>query len=210
MTETQRKKYKGYTQEERLKKFSRYYTCDPETIERLNITHAEHLMLHKGSWGDTLKGFFRPRNPKKYVGNTQNIIYRSSFELQLMRQFDDDPDVISWASEELAIPYYNKVKKRPARYFPDFVVKKKINNGEKILCIEVKPFNQTIAPKPSKGNRSKRRFINESLTFQMNTDKWEAAKEFCERQGWEFIIMTENEIFGKDYHGQPYKYNKKK
>jgi len=27
--------------------------------------------------------------------------------------------------------------------------------------------------------------------------KWKAAKEYCEKKGWEFIVITELDIFSK-------------
>ena len=54
-------------------------------------------------------GRFTPRNPSKYVGDSTNIIYRSSWECRLMDWFDRNPDIVSWASEELIIPYKSPV-----------------------------------------------------------------------------------------------------
>jgi len=51
------------------------------------------------------KGTFKPKNPSKYNGDANNIIYRSLWELRVMKYLDDHPKVIWWASEELIIPY---------------------------------------------------------------------------------------------------------
>jgi hypothetical protein len=69
------------------------------------------------------KGTFLPKNPSKYNGNSKNIIYRSNWELRVMKYFDDHPNVIWWASEELPIPYVSPVDNKTHRYFPDFIVK---------------------------------------------------------------------------------------
>jgi hypothetical protein len=49
----------------------------------------------------TYKGFFKPKNPKKYRGDPTNIIYRSGWELKLMLYLDDHKEVVSWGSEEV-------------------------------------------------------------------------------------------------------------
>ena len=69
------------------------------------------------------KGRFRPKNPQKYKGDANNIIYRSTWEIKVMNYLDDNPNVIWWGSEELPIPYYSPVDKKMHRYFPDFIAK---------------------------------------------------------------------------------------
>jgi len=76
------------------------------------------------------KGRFKPRNPNKYKGNPDNIIYRSLWELKLMRYLDHHTDVLEWASEEFYIPYVSPIDKRVHRYFPDFWIKKKNPEGQ--------------------------------------------------------------------------------
>ena len=66
------------------------------------------------------KGIYKPTNPKKYIGDASQIVYRSLWERKFMRYCDTTEKVIKWASEEIAIRYYNPAKKRMARYFPDF------------------------------------------------------------------------------------------
>lgn len=139
------------------------------------------------------KGKFLPLNPDKYVGNYQNIIYRSSWELKAMKYFDMNPSIISWASEELFIPYFSPVDNKQHRYFPDFLIKVKKKNGDmETYLIEVKPENQTI--QPQKKNRKSKRYLNESITFAVNQAKWKAADIFCQKNGWKFIILTEREL----------------
>jgi hypothetical protein len=77
------------------------------------------------------KGFFKPKNPDKYMGNPTNIIYRSSWELKLMIRLDEDPSIISWGSEEVVIPYRSPIDNRIHRYFVDFIVNKINRNGKK-------------------------------------------------------------------------------
>ena len=84
------------------------------------------------------KGFFKPKNRKKYLGNSSNIIYRSRWELRLMSWLDDNPNIVEWASEEFFIRYLSPVDNKYHRYFPDFWVKKKNREGKvDIVVVEV-------------------------------------------------------------------------
>jgi len=139
------------------------------------------------------QGSFRPRNPEKYQGNPSNIVYRSLWELKLMRYLDDHDEVISWGSEEIAIPYRSPVDGKIHRYFPDFVVKKKNRDGTtSTLMIEVKPRAQTMEPKVQK--RATKKYINEVMTWGVNQAKWKAAESYCQDRMWKFQLMTEKEL----------------
>jgi hypothetical protein len=138
------------------------------------------------------KGTFKPKNPTKYNGNANNIIYRSLWELRVMKYLDDHPEVIWWASEELIIPYYNPIDNKKHRYFPDFVAKMKRKDGTVMTyVIEVKPEIQTKKPEQK---RKTKRYIQESMTYIVNQSKWKAATEFCKDNGWEFKIITEKHL----------------
>jgi hypothetical protein len=138
------------------------------------------------------KGTFKPKNPTKYNGNANNIIYRSLWELRVMKYLDDHPEVIWWASEELIIPYYNPIDNKKHRYFPDFVAKMKRKDGTVMTyVIEVKPEIQTKKPEQK---RQTKKYIQESMTYIINQSKWKAATEFCKDNGWEFKIITEKHL----------------
>jgi hypothetical protein len=138
-------------------------------------------------------GRFIPKNPKKYIGDSNNIIYRSSWECKVMSWLDRTDSILSWASEELIIPYVSPVDNRVHRYFPDFLVKVKTKDGKnKTMLIEVKPKKQTVEPVIRK--RVTKQFINEVTTYAVNQAKWKAATEFCLDRGWEFMLMTEDHI----------------
>jgi len=138
-------------------------------------------------------GRFKPKKPKKYIGDPTNIIYRSLWEFKLMRYLDSHPNVIEWGSEELIIPYRSPIDGRMHRYFPDFIVKQinKYGNKETII-IEVKPAYQTIEPK--KKSKVTKQYINEVKTWGVNQAKWKAAQDFCKDRNWKFQIMTEHEL----------------
>lgn len=138
-------------------------------------------------------GIFRPTNPAKYAGDHTNIIYRSTWEARVMSWLDKNPNVITWASEELTIPYVSPVDNRWHRYFPDFLVKVKDKDGKsKTLMLEVKPKKQTKAPTPQK--RVTKRYITEVATWGVNQAKWKAAEEYCKDRGWEFRVITEDHL----------------
>ena len=59
------------------------------------------------------------------------------------------------------------------------------------MLIEVKPKRETKPPEYKK--KTKNSLIAEALYIQ-NQAKWEAAKEFCLDQGWEFKILTETDL----------------
>jgi hypothetical protein len=141
------------------------------------------------------KGYFRPKHPEKYKGDPNNIIYRSRWELKLMAHLDDHPDVIQWSSEEFFIPYKSPVDGRWHRYFPDFYVKKRTKDGQfQIQIIEVKPAYQTVPPVIQETKKPSKRYINEVMTWGINSAKWKAAREYCADRNWIFNIFTEKEL----------------
>lgn len=153
--------------------------------------------LKKRRKRESYKGYFIPKNPEKYKGDPSKIVFRSSWELTLMLKFDSNPGVIFWASEETVIQYFNPVLKRPARYFPDFVVKKQNPDGVvSTLLIEVKPKKETIPPiKPeTKDKRKLRSYVRALAIYKINQAKWAAAREWCDKYKWAFVVMTEDEI----------------
>ena len=138
------------------------------------------------------KGIYKPSNPKKYIGDPTKIVYRSLWERKFCRYLDNTDSVLKWASEEISIPYYNPVKKRMARYYPDFYMEYINSSGKKKKClIEVKPKKETKPPVYKR--RTKNALIAEAL-YSQNQAKWAAAEDFCADNGLEFRIMTEVEL----------------
>ena len=102
---------------------------------------------------------------------------------------DNSVNVTNWASEELAIRYYNPIDKKYHRYFPDFIVR--TIKGKKLI-IEIKPFRQCKPPKtPKKKTKS---FMRESFEYIKNQAKWKAAQSYCEDNGAEFKLITEKDL----------------
>ncbi len=135
------------------------------------------------------RGLYKPTNPKKYVGNTQQIVYRSLLERRFMRYCDLNKDILYWASEELPVRYYSPLDKKYHRYFPDFIVKT-VNNDK--YMIEIKPSRQAVKPKPPK--KKTKSYMRESFEYIKNQAKWQAAKAYCEDKGMQFKIITEKDL----------------
>ena len=138
------------------------------------------------------KGFFKPYNRNKYLGNIAKIKFRSLWERRFMIHCDNSNSIIEWSSEELKIKYISPLDNRWHTYYPDFYIK--ILDKYKTmreLVIEIKPKKQCSPPKERK---NKKTFLYESKNFIINTSKWKAAREFCKIRGWEFKILTEDHI----------------
>ena len=139
----------------------------------------------------SIKGVFRPKNPDKYKGDPTKIVYRSQWELHFMAWLDTHSAVEWWQSEEFHIPYFDPSRNKAGHYYPDFLVQFK--DGKTIL-IEIKPFKETQLPIKGKDTRSEKRYLKECLTFAKNQAKWKHAHKYAEERGWQFKIMTENEL----------------
>lgn len=139
------------------------------------------------------QGKYKIKNRDKYLGDPDNIVYRSSWELKVLQWLDNHPDVISFSSEEIVIPYISPADGRYHRYFPDFFVKIRSKDGTvKSMILEVKPHAQAI--EPVKKTKITKRYINEVVTYGVNQAKWKAAEEYCKDRKWEFKVLTEHDL----------------
>ena len=150
------------------------------------------------------QGTYIPKHPSKYKG-AWPIVYRSSWELKVMRYFDANPNVVEWNSESIIIGYHKPIKfnkdkvvqTKPARYFPDFFAIIRDDQGKLTkYLIEVKPYVQSLPPLRKRGKRTQT-LLRETYTYAVNYAKWEAAKEYCKKRGWEWKVLTEIEIYNK-------------
>ena len=136
----------------------------------------------------THKGKYRVKNPMKYIGDLDNVVYRSSWERSCFLWADRSPNVKQWNSEGVVIPYRSSVDGRPHRYFVDLYLE--MRDGKRYI-VEIKPFKETKPPRKSK---NRQRYMAESLTYVKNQNKWDAARQFAKKQGWTFMIWTEREL----------------
>jgi hypothetical protein len=138
------------------------------------------------------QGVYTLRHPEKYIGDPTKVCFRSSWELEMHKFLDCNPNILRWSSEEVAIPYVKPTTGRVHRYFPDYWVEYKNKAGEVIQeIIEVKPMNQVDLSK------KKRLTEYEKITYAVNMAKWQAAKQFCDKHEIKFTILTENHMFGR-------------
>lgn len=141
------------------------------------------------------KGIFKPDNCSKYIGDPTKITYRSMWERKFMKYCDSSSNVLRWSSEEVVIPYMSPLDNKPHRYFVDFLVEIKTPEGIKTWLVEIKPKKQCTEPK--KKTKVTRGYITEVKTWVVNKAKWEAAKRVSDAKGWEFKILTEDDLFKK-------------
>jgi hypothetical protein len=132
------------------------------------------------------QGFYTPLNPEKYVGKGTPK-YRSGWELTFMRFCDNHPGVVSWASENVRIPYRNPFTGKDTFYVPDFFVVYQNATGRKAELIEIKPKAQAVMELA--------RSQQEKAAVALNMCKWAAARIWCKQMGATFRILTEEDIY---------------
>jgi len=143
----------------------------------------------------TSKGLYRPKNPEKYVGDVNDIRFMSSWELDVHKFLDTNPNVVRWGSEVIAIPYFKRATGRMHKYYTDYYVKYRNKHGEYIEEVwEVKPAAQTKEPKKTK-RKKQQTYLYEKAMYETNVDKWTAAQDYCNKKGVQFRILTERDIF---------------
>ena len=97
---------------------------------------------------------------------------------------------LMWESMERSdkkIPYINW-DGAERNYFADFLIQNK-------YVVEIKPKKQ--CKEPIKKKRITKSYISEIKAWVTNTAKWAAATEESKKRGWEFKILTEDDLFRK-------------
>jgi hypothetical protein len=135
-----------------------------------------------------INGTFIPKNPQKYIGNPNRIIFRSLWESRVMKWLDNHPSVLKWGSEEIAIKYIKPTDGKVHNYFPDFIAVIQDRSGvPKKYIIEVKPLKETMLTEKSSNY--------DKINIAINTAKWNYARAFAASKGFEFKILTEVDLF---------------
>lgn len=139
----------------------------------------------------TTTGKYKLKNPKKYKGNKDDIIYRSTYELKMMTYLDESHNVLEWSSENVVVPYKSPIDNQVRKYYIDFYAKI-INEKNEIesYLFEVKPKKFTQPPKERKSNA----YIKEVKEFLKNQAKWQAAELYCKENNFKFKIITEENL----------------
>jgi uncharacterized protein YprB with RNaseH-like and TPR domain len=138
---------------------------------------------------NTYRGKYTLKNPEKYIGDPDNVVYRSLWERNTFRWCEKNPSVKKWSSESIIIPYYDAASNKNRRYFMDLWIQ--TTNGQ-VMMVEVKPHNQTRPP-VKKGRKTKN-YMNEASTYTTNQCKWAAAEKYAKERGWAFVKWTEKEL----------------
>ena len=159
------------------------------------------------------QGNFIPKYKDKVLklNNQGGIYYRSSYELRFMKFLDMNKSVTKWGAECISIPYqlkhYEKngdINLKNHTYYPDFYYEIKGGNEIKKVIAEVKPnseYQDTILLE-NKGfkippNSTLKQLKNLEYRMKMsqkNSEKWKTMIKFCDKKGWEFIIITEDHL----------------
>lgn len=112
-----------------------------------------------------------------------------------MKYCDETPGILKWSSEEIIVPYISPLDGQTHRYFVDFYMEVAASGGGvKKFLIEVKPKAQVAEPVRRKKTR---KFLKEVMTYSVNRAKWDAATKYAKTRGWEFLVITEDHLFGR-------------
>lgn len=134
------------------------------------------------------------QNWEKYKGK-QNPIIRSKWERMFAQWLDFNQNILQWSSESHAIPYYDPVRQKQRRYYPDFYMK--IIDGNKKSSewiVELKPKHETLPTKINK-RKSLKTISTQKATYATNMAKFKAASEYCKKMNMKFKILTEDKLF---------------
>ncbi len=135
-----------------------------ESREKQSKTRAERIIA--GEYG----GWFKKGSIETKKSGLVN--FRSSWEENVIKNLDADPNVVAFKVEPLCLPYYLAEGKEQhlRHYIPDFIVK--YADGRCVM-MEVKP----------------RFFVDATI----NVAKFSVAKEYCEMNGLEFRVLTQSD-----------------
>lgn len=159
------------------------------SLEQNNLQVLIGNVVEKYDMKKYYSGRFTPKNPQKYDGDHNNIVFRSHWERQVLRWCDDHPDIEKYSSEEIIVPYVCGTDGKLHRYFVDLKIRFK---SGKTFLIEIKPKKETLPPKQPA--RKTRRYVTEVLTYVKNQSKWKAANLYAVEAGYEFQVWTEETL----------------
>ena len=158
------------------------------------------------------QGNFIPTNKDKVykLNNEGGLYYRSGLEKKFMFCLDNQENILIWGCENLEIPYEmthfenGDVKIKRHRYYPDFYYKIRQPDGSiKDVVVEVKPqkeydmvikLNEGALNVPENGLKKLKSFEYDLKMAYKNKSKWETMIEWCNKKGYQFIIITEKHL----------------
>ena len=155
-------------------------------------------MSNKSKWNKKYKqGFYKLINPDKYIGDPNNVKYRSSWEYYFCRYLDLNDSIKKWACEQPIITYKD-LQNKVHRYYPDFFYEQITGDNDYMrkVVVEIKPQIELFPPQKPKKETAK---SLESYEYAIRTHiknklKWSASEEFCKKRKMDFVIITENQL----------------
>ena len=194
--------------------------------------HRPNKTGTKAEGGNSLthQGYVKAlKNPEKYIGDINLIIYRSSWELAFSRWCDTSPSVLQWSAEPMSVPYANRVAKLDEckrlgldpnnprnwvtkNYNIDFWIRiKKDENTIEKWFIEIKPkdkLKKPIPPKQGATLKELRRFNILAKEYLVNESKFAAIDNWAKINGAKFYIFHEDIMMKLGILGGRFDYNK--
>lgn len=158
------------------------------------------------------QGNFIPTNKDKVLklNSEGGLYFRSGLEKKMMIWLDHNENILIWGCENLEIPYQmthfenGDMKIKNHRYYPDFYYRmRKVDGTIKDIVVEVKPqkeYEMVLLLNEGKVNvteGSLKKLRNQEYDIKMayrNKSKWETMIEWCNKKGYEFIIITEKHL----------------
>jgi hypothetical protein len=129
-----------------------------------------------------------------------------------MTWLDANDKIVKWGAECITIPYQmthfdnGDINVKSHNYYPDFYYEIKGENGfNKKVVAEVKPMKEYLMvvnlqekklemPDSSKGLKKLKNFEYDLKMAQKNREKWNTMIKYCDKKGWDFIIITEDHL----------------
>jgi hypothetical protein len=157
-------------------------------------------------------GNYIPKNKDKVIKlNTQGgVYYRSSWEKKIMYWLDHKKEIIRWGAECMRIPYQmthfdnGDMRVKEHSYYPDFYYEMRNKDGVlKQVVVEVKPMKEYKMVQllkegklevPEKGIKKLKSFEYDLKMAYKNKNKWETMIRWCDKKGYDFIIITEEHL----------------
>lgn len=145
-----------------------------------------------GKYSNCYRGYFKPKNPQKYVGDLNKIEFKSGLELEAFKQFDYHSSILQWSVEAVKIPY--RFKGNSHYYVVDVWTKVKGKDGfTQEYLIEIKHTKNV--KKPTYNKRKTKRYEADLLEWERNQSKWSAAHEYAKNKKIKFTLLTEKVIY---------------
>lgn len=147
--------------------------------------------------GKYRQGKYNLINKGKYIGDPDNIVFRSSWEYAFCQYLDNNEKIMKWACEQPIISYTD-LQGHLHRYYPDFFYEIKTNDDNLMnrVIVEIKPKKELYPPDKPKNETAKalENYEYSVRTHIKNKLKWSASIDYAKKRGMEFVIITEEQL----------------